>query len=187
MAQILSTDTIICADSGYHHAVKMGFIPAIVIGDFDSAGDIPANIPCLSFSAQKDQTDTELAIEYAWDKGFRDFLLLGGFGNRIDHSLTNLLQLMRIHARGGTAILINENNKVMLTTSSLHLQEPHGTIVSLLPLSNCHGVTTKNLEYPLANATLTVGEGRGISNIMASDDASVSIHEGTLLVIVAKD
>jgi thiamine pyrophosphokinase len=89
--------------------------------------------------------------------------------------------------RGGKAIIVNENNKVMITDSQLRLHEPSGSIVSLIPLSDCRGVTTENLEYPLRDAVMLVGKGLGVSNIMAKDNASVSICEGLLLVIVAKD
>jgi thiamine pyrophosphokinase len=185
-SQLTAEDTIICADSGYNHAVKMGLAPHIVVGDFDSAGEMPADIACLPFPAKKNFTDTEIAIEYARENGFADFLLLAATGTRLDHSLTNIFLLKSFVERGENAVIINEHNKIRLTNSRLRINEPEGTIVSLLPLTDCVGVTTQNLEYPLHNATLLVGKGLGVSNV-AKKEAAVSVKEGLLLVIVARD
>ena len=186
-AQIKTSDTIICADSGYDHAVRMGVLPSIVVGDFDSAGEIPADVPCLLYPSRKDLTDTEIAVAYAREKGFREFLILAGTGSRADHSLTNILLLKSILEQGEKGMLVDEHNKIMITDSELRLKEPPGSIVSLIPIADCKGVTTKNLEYPLRNAEMHVGKGLGVSNIMLEDNASVSVVSGIMLVIVAKD
>jgi len=187
-AQIRETDTIICADSGFDHAVKMGITPDIVVGDFDSiASEIPADVARLQYPARKDLTDTEIAIEHARGLGFRDFLLLGAIGSRIDHSLTNILLLTDFLRRGENAVVINENNKVMITNSQLRLNEPIGSIVSLVPLTDCCGVTSFGLEYVLTNADMAVGKGLGVSNIMVQNTADITVASGTLLVIIAKD
>jgi thiamine pyrophosphokinase len=186
-SQIKKCDTIICADSGYNHAVKMGLVPSVAVGDFDSVGTIPEDVTCVRFPARKNLTDTEIAIEYAREKGFGEFLILAGTGSRIDHSLTNILLLKTILARGEKAMLIDEHNKIMITDSHLQLHEPKGSIVSLVPISDCKGVTVKNLEYPLCDADMYVGKGFGVSNIMTEDNATITVKMGYLLVIVAKD
>ena len=186
-AQINPGDTVICADSGYNHALAMKIQPSIVVGDFDSIGKVPDHIPCLSFPSKKDLTDTELAVEYAREQGFRDFLLVAATGSRLDHGLTNILLLKTILERGETAVIIDEHNKVMITDSYIEINEPYGSIVSLIPLTTCKGVTTQNLEYPLHNATMHVGKGLGVSNTVSGKNAVVTIREGILLVIVAKD
>ena len=186
-AQIKDSDTIICADSGYNHAVKMNLQVSAVVGDFDSIGIIPDDIPTMRSPAKKDFTDTELAIEYARAEGFRDFLLLAALGSRTDHSLANILLMKEIADRGENAMIVDEHNKIMMTNSALSFSEPKASIVSLIPLSDCYGVSTENLEYSLHNAALLMGKGLGVSNIMAADHACVSVQKGLLLVIVARD
>ena len=184
---IAADDTIICADSGYNHAVKMGIVPSVIVGDFDSIGEIPDGIICLRYPARKDLTDTEIAVEYAREKGFNEFIILAGTGSRIDHSLTNILLLKSTLEHGEKAMLIDEHNKIFITNSHLQLQETSGSILSIIPLTFCQGVTTKNLEYPLCDAEMFVGKGLGVSNIMLEAHATVFVNEGVLLVIVAKD
>jgi len=188
-SQVKSSDTVICADSGYYHAEKMELSPAIVTGDFDSVTetDIPNDIPRLRYPSRKDLTDTEIAINYAREKGFKDFLLLAATGSRIDHSLTNILLLKSFSDNGENAVVIDEHNKIMLTSSKLQLSEPPGSIVSLVPITDCFGVTTENLEYPLNNATMFSGKGLGVSNVMLDSDAVVTLEQGLLLVIIARD
>jgi len=185
--QIKPNDTIICADSGYNHATEMELKPSVVVGDFDSIGEIPTNVKIVQYPTKKDLTDTEIAIEYAREKGFKNFLIIAGMGSRIDHSLTNVLMLKNFLDRNEYAELVDENNKIMMTNSVLNLNGNKNDIVSLIPISICHGVTTKNLEYPLQNAVMHVGKGLGVSNIMTKTTAAVSITSGTLIVTISKD
>ena len=186
-AQIRDADTVICADSGYNHAAKMQLSVSVVVGDLDSVGELPCRMPFVRYPTHKDLTDTEIAIDYARLKGFKDFLLVAATGSRLDHTLTNILLLKDFLLRGENAIIIDEHNKVMLTDSQISLQEPPGSIVSLVPLFDCYGVTTKYLEYPLQDAELFVGKGLGVSNVITRSNALISIEDGLLLVIVAKD
>ena len=177
------TDYIICADGGYHHAVKMGLRIDILLGDFDSiSSDIPVDINKLVFDKDKDYTDTEIALDYARKQGFTEVLLLGGVGSRIDHTLANILMLVNFK----NVVIINENNKIYMC-DDLTIKEDIGNYVSLIPLTKCVGVTTKGLKYELDNATMEVGYGIGVSNVVTNENVSVNILSGKLLVIVAKD
>ncbi|MCL1878323.1 MAG: thiamine diphosphokinase [Defluviitaleaceae bacterium] len=187
-AQIRDTDTIICADSGFDHAVKMGLHPTAVVGDFDSVRtEISPEIEQIKFPTQKNFTDTEIAIAYARERGFDDFLLLGATGSRLDHTLTNILNLKNFAERGETAQIFDEHNKITLVHSStLQMDAPPGTIVSIVAITDCKGVTEEGFKYPLQNADVYVGSGLGVSNVVRKN-ASVRVAEGLLLVIVARD
>jgi thiamine pyrophosphokinase len=179
-------DTIICADSGYDHAVSMGIEPHLVVGDFDSvSAPIPPHIPTAVYPAGKDMTDTELAIEHARQMGFSHFILLAAAGTRIDHSLTNIMLLTDCHRRNETAVIATETETVQLVHQSLTLDRKKGTLVSLIPLSNCSGVSTSGLEYPLSGAAMKLGSSLGVSNVMSAEAAVVSVKDGLLLVVVS--
>ena len=188
-SQISSSDTVICADSGYNHAVLLDLSVSAIVGDFDSIGDvrIPKDVKIIRVPAKKDLTDTELALHYARENDFRDFLFIAATGTRIDHSLANILLLKSCVGRAEGAVIVDEHNKIMMTDSVITLCEPLSSTVSLIPIEDCHGVSTQGLEYQLQGATLTVGMGLGISNVMISKSAAISIEKGLLLVVVAKD
>ena len=63
-----------------------------------------------------------------------------------------------------------------------------GDRVSLIPNgSDAVGVTTTGLRWHLEDETLPIGSTRGISNAMDSPEASISIDDGTLLIIHERD
>ena len=184
---IIPGDMVICADRGYEHARRMSLEIEALVGDFDSLGYIPDGVNTVSLPAKKDLTDTEYAIQYARKQGCRDFLLLGCTGARMDHALSNILHLCVMLDRGERGIIIDEHSKIMITRTVIHLYEPQRTIISLIPLSPCSGVTTSGLEYPLDKSALAVGSSLGVSNVMTAERAEVKLESGTLLVIVARD
>jgi len=180
-------DTIIAADSGYRHAEAMGLRPRILLGDFDSLDHLPAEVETLRIPRENDHTDTELAVAWARDQGLRDFLFLGTIGTRMDHTLTNLLRLSDLLDRGERGEMIDEHNRIWITDSAIEIAGTPGNLLSLIPLTFCTGVTTENLAYPLRDAPLYVGHGRGVSNVLLAETAKISLDTGKLLVMLCRD
>ncbi|ATW24685.1 thiamine diphosphokinase [Candidatus Formimonas warabiya] len=186
-------DFIICADGGTRHALAMGIIPQVVLGDFDSLS--PEAKCALSDTGchfeehpeEKDMTDTELALKCCLARNPDEILLLGVLGTRYDHSMANLFLLARIpgHIQ---AKAVNEQNEIMLLREEVKFSGSPGDLVSLIPLSaEVKGIFTKGLKYMLRNATLDQGSSRGVSNEMVEAEASIRIKDGMALVIRAWD
>jgi len=184
---IQPADYIIAADSGYLHAKALGLRPQVLLGDFDSLSELPQDLDIHRVPPEKNFTDTELAIEWAREHGMKDFLLLGAIGTRMDHTMTNILLLSRLLDAGEGAELIDEHNRIWITDKAIEIDAQVGETVSLVPLSTCEGVTTCGLAYPLSGATLEVGYGLGVSNVVSQSPASVSLSGGRMLVMVCKD
>lgn len=187
-------DFVICADRGIRHAIKLGIQPHLIVGDFDSGSQEDLayyrekHIPIEVFNPMKDETDTELAIKRAVEKGATSITIYGGAGSRLDHTLGNVHLLYTLLKSKIQARLMNPNNTVYMIDECIMLEGKAGDLVSLIPFAgNVKGVTTQNLGYPLEKATLKVGTSLGISNYMTESKASVWIEEGTLLVICARD
>ena len=188
---LAQADLIIGADRGAATAVDYGYHPSFLIGDMDSLSPtirqslIDKGSILLTSPVEKDETDTELAIQVALEQGATHITLLGALGGaRFDHSIANILLLTGYPA--GLLTLIDGPSRCWL------LQGPGTTVItgqstdllSLFPLAgDALGVTTMNLYYPLHNATLTFGKPRGISNHLTQEQASVSLTRGTLLII----
>ncbi|WP_270739296.1 thiamine diphosphokinase [Massilioclostridium coli] len=186
---IQPNDYIICADSGYDHAIKMEITPNLLVGDMDS---IHADLPTENiriFPAKKDDTDTEIAISAALEQGCDDILILGGIGSRMDHTLANILFLKQLHDQKISAKIVNENNEIRLMGSqeNITLQGHPGDLLSLIPITDCIGVTNKGFEYPLIQEDLPLGTTRGVSNVFLSDTGSISLQNGLLLVMQCRD
>src|SRR5260370_40285229 len=93
-------ELVIAADSGARTALALGDVPAFVVGDLDSL-DVETReelerLGCQIVPApvEKDETDTELAIEVALNKGASRITVLGALGGeRFEHTIANILLL----------------------------------------------------------------------------------------------
>lgn len=179
---ISPADVIICADSGYDHAVRMGLTPAVVLGDFDSISAVPKNIEIIRYPVKKDSTDSEIALMWGREQGIGDFLFLGATGDRADHSLANIMMAADMVNRGEVAAILSGRSIIYPVKDKILLDVPVGTIVSMVALTRCRGVSNKNLEYPLDNYTLECGSTRGVSNIAAGVPCEISLQSGLMLV-----
>ncbi len=190
--QIEDADFFISADSGARHCRMLGIVPDIMAGDFDSVSRndyealIDAGSKVLQYPAEKDMTDSEIAVEMAIDKGFDRVLLIGATGTRLDHSLSNISLLKKLTDAGIDGVIINESNYVRLIKDEIRLERVDDAYVTLLPFGgNAMGVTTQGLYYPLDDATLEVGSSWGVSNRFTEDTACIKLKQGYLLVIVS--
>lgn len=188
-------DLVLCADGGVRHALALGFEPTLVLGDFDSAGpalvaEIAARgIPVQKVPVDKDMTDTHLALEEAVNRGAEEITLVGATGDRLDHTLANLLLMPGIPT-GVQLTLVDANNVVRLIRPGgrLVVRGNPGEYLSLLPLTpEAKGVVAEGVKWPLDGATLRWGQSVGISNQLVDPQAFVALREGYLLVIQAWD
>lgn len=180
---------VICADGGYETALKLGLVPDLVVGDFDSAQKRPpASLRTLVLPVEKDVTDTMFAALKGLAKGLRDFVLLGCLGGpRFDHSLASIETLLYLRDHGAWGFLADEHTKVfLLREEKLRITKLKGATVSVFPYG-CPTCTVSytGLQYPLTRGSLTVGGLlMGVSNSIVSDDAEIKVHSGTALVAV---
>jgi len=189
-----SSKLIICVDGAAYHLMKFGIRPHVLIGDFDSITGMEYNyfanlgVEIMKFPVEKDEIDTELAVEYAINAGCKEITLIGAIGSRFDHTLANVFLLKKMIDKGVRGWIINENNQITLIKDHIILEKQNNEKISLIPFSEkVEGVTTKGLYYLLNNATLKAGPTRGVSNEFTGNTAEVTIKKGLLLVIKARD
>lgn len=193
VAHLGDADLVIAADGGAASLDAFGWLPDVLVGDMDSVGAVlverleEANTEVERHPADKERSDTELALETALARGGTEIVLLGAIGGeRLDHELANLLLLadpglagrdVRIESGSSTARVLRAGERRALVGSV-------GDLVSLLPIGgDATGVTTDGLRWSLESARLGFGRSRGLSNEIVSTPASVSLERGTLLVV----
>lgn len=191
---IQRADMIVCADSGARHLRDLGILPHILMGDFDSIDpdDLAFfkknKIKHIRFPERKDQTDSELCIDWAIENKAHDITLLGVTGTRLDHSLANIFLLKKIGEHHIKARIINPTNEIFLVRKELEIKGKPGDFLSILPLSQkVEGITLDGLEYPLKNADIELGSSLGISNRFVHTHARIQIQSGLLIVTKSKD
>ena len=192
-AVIQPGEVVIAADGGTRHCLAAGITPQVVIGDFDSLGDEElafleaTGAQTIHHPARKDYTDLELALEHALSLGADEILVLGALGNRWDQTLANLLLPSAAGFVRANIRLLDGPQEFMVIRAgkAMEISGNPGDTVSLIPLAgDARGITTRNLEYPLDDGTLTFGSTRGISNVLLRESATVSLKEGILLCIL---
>jgi thiamine pyrophosphokinase len=193
-------DLIVAADGGAAYAASLGLRAVdLWVGDGDSfsPADLEAlreaGVPVELAAADKDESDTELAVLAAIDRGASRLTILGAFGGpRLDHALANVLLLGHPRLVDRSAVLLAPAVRVRLIRApgpgggpaSLSLSGRPGDLVSLLPFAGpASGVTTTGLQYALVDEALEVGPARGLSNVRLEKTATVSLKVGSLLVV----
>ncbi|MDX2006266.1 MAG: thiamine diphosphokinase [Meiothermus sp.] len=169
-AQLQNTPCI-AADGGMRHAASLGIRPELWVGDFDSTPlellhDF-AEVPRLEFPAAKDQTDGELAINAALERGATELLLVGALGGQTDHTLAHLTLAVRL-ARSGTKVILTSGLEEAhpVIPGRLRPGLPPRTKFSLLPLSNLDGLTLRGAEWPLERVSVELGNSLTLSNVV---------------------
>ncbi len=178
-------DPVIAADGGYAHITNLGRAADFVVGDFDSLGSPPAHPRVLVARAEKDDTDMLLAVKHGLSLGCRRFVLLGGTGGRVDHTLANIQTLAFLSRRGARGYLAG-GGAVMtaVTDGELRFGGGFAGLLSVFCLGDkAAGVYEEGLKYPLADATLTMDLPLGVSNEFTGRESRVAVAQGTLLLV----
>ena len=184
VAPIGAEDLVIAADGGLRHTEKLGMVPDVVLGDFDSLGFTPAGANV--FPVEKDDTDAMLAVRQGLARGYRDFLLYGSLdGPRLDHTVANFqtLQYLVDHGASGCLVGLHTCATVVKNGTLAFGEGCEGTVSVFCMGPDARGVTLKGLYYPLEDGILTAGFPLGVSNHFTGKTAEISVKEGSLLVL----
>ena len=180
-------DYVIAADGGYNFLQKLNIQPDLFVGDCDSLDKAPKDIPNVVHNPIKDDTDTLIAINEGFARGYTNFSLYGCCGGRTDHFIANIQSLCYIAQKGGNAWLYGNNEKftvVQNTTLVLNNDYPNLSVFSLSDTS--YGVCETGTQYTLNNYTMHNRYPIGVSNCITSSQATISVQNGILLVCLAK-
>ena len=191
---LADADLIIAADGGAIHLQKLNILPHVIIGDLDSITRETKQwvedekIPIISHPTRKNQTDTELCIDYAVEQGVTRLTLLGVTGQRMDHTLSNICLLRRMADCNIEAKIVDNNNEIYLVTRELVIQGQKGDLLSIIPITDqVSGLSLTGLAYPLTNTSLSMGTSLGISNCFTGSQARVILESGVVVVTKSRD
>ncbi len=182
---------VIAADGGARLARHFARAVQVLVGDMDSlsAGEVnrlaDGGAEILRYPAEKNETDLELALKLAANRGARWLRVVGGVGDRLDQTLSNVYLLALPELKGCDARLVAGAQEAWLAYPGMTtIEGAPGDTVSLLPLNGTvSGVRTENLYYPLRDERLVFGPARGISNVMQAASAHVWLRDGILLIV----
>jgi len=186
---------IIGADRGALTLLQHGVIPDLAVGDFDSVSESEylkikeKSRELLPLNPEKDETDTEIAVNYAIQQGAAEIFLYGGLGGRLDHTIANIRLLLRFAKLGVSIVLVEAGNRLRILSPGTHRFERfrHRYLSFFAMEQTVQGLTLQGLKYPLDGATLAQEDTVCISNEIVAENFDVAFSTGFLLMIESSD
>ena len=175
---------VIAADSGYDTAVKLGITPDLLVGDMDSIREVPDGVELFRVKAEKEDTDTMLAIKIAKEKGGEHITVIGGAGGRADHWLSNIFMLEALADEGLDVVLIDGINEIRAVCNGSIRIPNNGGYFGILALNDCI-ITSTGCKYPLTEAPLLRAHPYGVSNEVTDSFAEINV-KGHAIITVSK-
>lgn len=179
---------IICADSGYEKCARLGILPDVIIGDFDSSPQPDVNCEIVCLQVRKDDTDTFHCVKEAISRGYEDIVILGGIGSRIDHTYSNILSVNYCFDRNINCELVNEKNKLSVISGMTTISKGEYAYFSLFALfEKCTGLSITGAQYDLNSAELEPFDQFTQSNGFKDDKVKIEIEKGKIILILCND
>lgn len=174
----------IACDGGFTFLKEKEISPDFVLGDFDSLGFVPEN--AIVFPRDKDYTDGELGLLKALELSpdFIEFICIGG--KRDDQFFANVGLLEKATDLGLFAKAVTNAGDIYCVKDKISLKVSVSDVISIYPLENSVIQSSMGLKYPYEDTTLKRGDTLGISNEAVSDEITLKIKSGAVLLFVNK-
>jgi thiamine pyrophosphokinase len=179
-------DFLICADGGANSARKLKLSPNVIIGDLDSVEESVLeyykNDALILRVKRQNDTDVEKGLKYAIKKGFDEVVLLGGTGDRLDHSYCNLGIVLKFYEKIKVR-LISEQSILSVYDNFIELNTVKNEVISIYGFDDRTKITTKGLKYKLNNESLPFGVRESTSNVAMGKRIDIGIKNGKVFLI----
>lgn len=183
-------------DKGTVTLLDAGIIPDEAFGDFDSITEqerrqIEKAAPTLHvYQAEKDQTDLDLALDWALEKQPDVIQIFGITGGRADHFLGNIQLLYRGVKTNSKMKLIDKQNDIQMFSPGEYslLIDQNKRYISFIPFTEeVDELTLIGFKYPLNKCHITLGSTLCISNELIHSRGTFSFAKGILIMIRSTD
>lgn len=178
-------DLVIACDGGYDSCRKKGIRMDLVVGDFDSLPYVPKHPQVVRLMPQKDDTDTGWAVSEGLRQGYREFVIYGGTGGRISHTIANIQLLTDLVGKGAHGVLRGKDSwyRVICNEEICFGAEERGFISVFCLGEKAEGVFEEGLKYGLHDAVLKKEYPVGVSNEFVGKESRIAVRNGVLLLI----
>ncbi len=183
-------DVVIAADSGLANTRAHSVKADVVVGDMDSvdpghlsdaesAGAVVERHP-----VGKNESDLELALVAALERGATRAMIVVRDGGRLDHALANLTVLASPRWAEMEISALVGSSRVWPVLRERTLPLESGDHLALHAIGGpATGVTSAGVRYPLDRERLDAFEARGIANVVEAAGPTIQLEAGVLLAI----
>jgi thiamine pyrophosphokinase len=172
--------------------MKLDIKVDVLLGDFDHNFDAnyykETQFPIeIVHTPDQNKTDLEKAFDYLIKREIPAANVVWATGKRADHTISNITNIIRYRDKLQIVIL-DDHSKIHLLPKKFEKWYTKGTPISLIPIGEVHGISTKNLKYALHKESLLLGYRSGNSNEVLNDGIVIIEHQtGDLLLMECVD
>lgn len=199
-ATLKNNDEIIFigADKGAIYLIESGILPDVAIGDFDSLSPeefskLKNQVASVKVApAEKNETDTDLAIDESLTFEPDHIVLTGVTGGRLDHFMAVLNSVYRFQTDNPSIqfTIRNKWNEMKLLTPGVTklTKDQQFPFVSFFAFQgSVEHVTLAGMKYNVGDETIEMGISRFTSNEVLDEQGSISFTSGICLLIRSSD
>ncbi|OEF98541.1 thiamine diphosphokinase [Desulfuribacillus alkaliarsenatis] len=186
----VANDYIIAVDSGISLLRKQLITPDCLVGDLDSAPEedvmwaVDKGVDIIKFPSEKDQVDTELALEQAYLQQPGEITIYNDLTGRFDQAIALVYLLLKPLKKNIPCRIVGKYNQVCLVDTQITLTKCDA-FVSILPFTPTAQATATGLKYQLP-AILEADNPIGISNEFIGKEAEIKVKQGIILLVMSK-
>ena len=142
----------------------------------------------IQHRSEKDETDGELAVKLALERGAEELILCGYRGGESDHALGNLFLLALARREypklaPNAVSAVSETERVWyIENEKLEITGRVGEIVSILPLDSEIQVSLSGFRYEMSDGSASRGSTKSLRNEFAQESAEISVRGAALVV-----
>ena len=164
---------VIAADGGVDALVAMNRQPDMIMGDMDSATNLPDDVPVMRLTGQ-DDTDLEKCL----NRITAPLIIgLGFLEGRLDHTLAALHALMTLpHDR--PVMLVGDSDVLVRLRGDFSMRSRAGARFSVWPLGCQAFLQSTGLKWSLDGLVLRAGQIIGTSNETDADTVTIKVDAG---------
>ena len=180
LVNLTSEDYVIGVDQAVQYLKEQQIKIDLAVGDFDSLEnmDLLSDLDVVKLNPIKDNTDTSQALYEAKKRGYKDIVLIGGFGgDRIEHFIAHLTHFNSYES----LMMINENSTIYIKKEG-HYTFTYDGYISFFGYPEAT-ISLTGFKYPLKAYQLTTFDALCISNELLSNAGELIVHHGAVLVV----
>lgn len=189
---LADTDFYAYCDGALRHQEQLGAKPNLIVGDFDSFKATEAIAIARKYASEiitlpraKDDTDSMYAAKIMLKRGYRQFVLIGLIGERMDHSLANIALLLYLYKHGCQVLLVDDYAEYEIVGRAGCKISDKFAYFSLLTVNgDASQINITGAKFPLTNGCINCAEQYATSNeVLKGQVAEVKVGQGELLLM----
>ena len=171
---------VLGCDGGWRHAAELGLEVSVILGDMDSVGDAPSDLPRIELG---DQNATDLSKILTWcalHHPGKPVHVVGLDGGRLDHRLATPAAL--IEAKSDAVFHLGGGDLRWISPGALfEVDTQAGMVIGLHPYGEVAVARLEGVKWPLEDANLTTGT-QGVHNVATGPTVRIEVDSGDLIL-----